>query len=175
MSAFVELFGENLLSGSEAVKTADALNGKVVAIYFSAHWCPPCRQFTPKLAEWYKKSLKEKGLEVVFVSRDNDDATFKDYYATMPWTALPFSEKNARETLQKKFNISGIPTLVILDTDGQSITTDGRGAVTKDPTGKDFPWKSGSKADDKKGKDGGKETHGFKKFLGDIKGMFHKK
>ena len=70
-------------------------------------------------------SFAVQGLEVVFVSRDNDDATFKDYYATMPWTALPFSEKNARETLQKKFNISGIPTLVILDTDGQSITTDG--------------------------------------------------
>jgi nucleoredoxin len=27
----------------------DALRGKVVAFYFSAHWCPPCQHFTPLL------------------------------------------------------------------------------------------------------------------------------
>jgi nucleoredoxin len=51
---------------AELVKTAlgqDLLsktNSKPIGLYFSAHWCPPCRGFTPKLAEWYSEGLKEK-------------------------------------------------------------------------------------------------------------------
>ncbi|GMJ13203.1 nucleoredoxin 1 [Hibiscus trionum] len=36
------------------VKVTD-LVGKTVFLYFSAHWCPPCRAFTPLLVEVYKK------------------------------------------------------------------------------------------------------------------------
>ena len=76
--AFVELFGDKLQSKDGEVPTADTLNGKVVGVYFSAHWCPPCRSFTPELANCYKLLSGEQGknFEIVFVSSDNDEAGF---------------------------------------------------------------------------------------------------
>eukprot|EP00929_Paragymnodinium_shiwhaense_P097257 TRINITY_DN58_c0_g1_i14.p1 TRINITY_DN58_c0_g1~~TRINITY_DN58_c0_g1_i14.p1 ORF type:complete len:441 (-),score=142.01 TRINITY_DN58_c0_g1_i14:291-1496(-) len=125
----------------EKKPVADALSGKkAVALYFSAHWCPPCRGFTPKLAAWYKENLSAKGLEVVFVSSDKDEGQFKDYFGEMPWLALPYSERAKKDALSKKFKVNGIPALVILDADGKTITTDGRAAVSGDPKGNDFPW-----------------------------------
>merc|ERR1712232_244234 len=122
--------------------TAEALAGKqAVALYFSAHWCPPCRGFTPKLADWYKKDLAAKGLEVVFVSSDKDDGSFKEYFGEMPWLAMPFENREKKNELSKKFKISGIPALIIVDADGKTITKDGREAVSSDPTGLEFPWR----------------------------------
>ena len=55
MSAFVDLLGSKLVSSTGDVSTSDALSGKkAVALYFSAHWCPPCRQFTPMLKDFYE-------------------------------------------------------------------------------------------------------------------------
>ena len=47
---------QNLLrsDGSE-VSVREALkDNKILALYFSAHWCPPCRQFTPMLRSAYQ-------------------------------------------------------------------------------------------------------------------------
>jgi len=137
----MELFGDVLLTKDGEKATSEVLKGKVVGIYFSAHWCPPCRGFTPKLAEWYKKDLQGKGLEVVFVSSDKDEKAFEEYYGEMPWAALPFADKARKAALDKKFKVQGIPTFVLLDSDGKLITKDGREAVSSDPTGTEFPWK----------------------------------
>jgi len=139
----VELLGDKLLvSDGVEVNTSEALAGKgAVAIYFSGHWCPPCRGFTPKLAEWYNAHLKAKGLEIVFVSSDKDEGGFKEYFGDMPWLALPFSDRARKGTLDKKFKVSGIPTVVILDTEGNVITKDGVAALGRDPKGEEFPWK----------------------------------
>ena len=62
---------------------------QTVLVYFSAHWCPPCRGFTPKLAEWYvSMKAKRDDFEVVFVSSDRDEGSFNEYYHEMPWLAL---------------------------------------------------------------------------------------
>eukprot|EP00440_Ansanella_granifera_P028618 gb/GFBE01031090.1/.p1 GENE.gb/GFBE01031090.1/~~gb/GFBE01031090.1/.p1 ORF type:complete len:443 (+),score=139.63 gb/GFBE01031090.1/:1-1329(+) len=138
----VELFGPKLCKGGEEIDTATAFEGKkAVALYFSAHWCPPCRGFTPKFAEFYKNGLCDKGLEVVFISSDRDEASFKEYYGEQPWLALPFSARDKKAELSKKFKVEGIPTVVIVNAEnGEVITKDGRSAVMKDPSGEKFPW-----------------------------------
>merc|ERR1719181_49946 len=136
------LLGSTLLGKDGNVTTTEALAGKkAVALYFSAHWCPPCRGFTPKLAEWYKTDLQSKGLEVVFVSSDQDEDSFNSYYGEQPWLALPYAERDGKAALNKKFKVNGIPSLVIVDAQtGELITADGRAAVSSDPTGEKIPW-----------------------------------
>jgi len=144
MADFTKIFGSKLLKGDATVDTADALSGlDAVGIYFSAHWCPPCRGFTPVLAEKYKV-LKEAGkkFEIVFASSDRDEGEFKNYYAEMPWLGLPYSERDLKKKLAAEHNCSGIPYLVILDGNtGKTITTEGRAKVNETNFIEAFPWK----------------------------------
>jgi len=136
------LMAAKLVNGKgDTVTLSDAMKGKkALALYFSAHWCPPCRGFTPKFAEWYKNDLSSKGLEVVFVSSDRDEPSFKEYFAEQPWLALDYSERSTKEKLSAAFGVSGIPSVVILDPDLKKITTDGREALSADPKGLEMPW-----------------------------------
>ena len=69
------------------------LNLNVSIYIFRAHWCPPCRGFTPKLAEIYNglsNEAKDK-FDIVFVSFDQEQDAFDGYFNEMPWKSLPFS------------------------------------------------------------------------------------
>lgn len=111
---------------------SEVLEGKkIIMIYFSAHWCPPCRAFTPQLAAKYKAAAAEKGIEIVFVSSDRDEASFREYFNEMPWTAVPFSARDIKNKLSQKYGVQGIPTLVVLDENGELLTTNGRGQLNK--------------------------------------------
>jgi len=150
MAGLVALFGESLLTKDGLQSTAEVLSGKkAIALYFSGHWCPPCRGFTPKLADWYKADLKEKGLEIVFVSSDRDQAAFDEYYGEHPWLALPFEQREQKTLLSKKFKVQGIPSVVIVDASGELITKDGREAICSDPTGLKLPWNPPTKEEKK--------------------------
>ena len=91
------------------------LEGKVIGLYFSANWYIPCRNFTQVLANTYDQ-LKTNGseFEVVFVSSDEDLDAFHNYYASMPWLAVPFSDLESKKALNRRFDVEGIPCLIIL-------------------------------------------------------------
>lgn len=140
MAVFAELLGPTLLSKNGEVDTALALSGKTVGLYFSAHWCPPCRGFTPQLAKSYTSALKAKGLEIVFVSGDQDESAFCSYHGEMPWLALPFASRDKAAALNSQFHVNGIPSLILLGSDGTKITDEGTKMVGMDPSGEGFPW-----------------------------------
>jgi len=101
------------------VSLEDALGGKeFVLLYASAHWCGPCRNFTPKLTQWYQSLSAGRDnnstVEVVFLSADHDENGFQSYYKTMPWLAVYYDD-DAREQLMAHIRVSGIPRLAVLD------------------------------------------------------------
>jgi len=52
--------------------------------------------------------LQEMGkkFQVIFVSSDKDEESFKEYYSSMPWLALPFGS-TLKKKLSTKFDIGG--------------------------------------------------------------------
>jgi hypothetical protein len=101
----------------------------------------PDRGFTPKLVETYNTmKAKEIPFEIIFVSSDNSEEQFTEYWGEMPWLAIPFEDKRCSK-LSEFFEVQGIPMLAIVDPkNGNVITTNGRGAVSSDPEGNEFPW-----------------------------------
>jgi len=138
MTAFTRLLGSELLDKSKTVPTT-SLEGKVVGLYFSAHWCGPCRQFTPVLSGIYQELQKEKKpFEIVFISSDKEEKSFKEYFASMPWKALPFGSELAN-SLAQSFQIKGIPSLILLDPEGNTLSTQGRELIQR-LGAKGFPY-----------------------------------
>lgn len=115
--------------------------------YFSAHWCPPCRGFTPKFAKWYTDNVAKmpagKTFETVFFSSDQDEAAFTEYYAEMPWKACPFGDKRTNE-LKALFDVNGIPFVAVINNATGKIAEPrgmgGRAGVSSDPNAERFPW-----------------------------------
>ena len=133
------------LTGDGEKKTLKELTdaGKHIGVYFSAHWCGPCRNFTPKLAAAYEKVNADGSgapLEILFVSADNSESEFDEYRSAMPWLSVPLSDKKRIAALNGYFNTEGIPHLAILGPDLKLINKDARGAVMSDKNVEHFPW-----------------------------------
>ena len=145
-----ELVDGCLMDGDGNTIDGSSLRGTHIALYFSAHWCGPCRSFTPMLAEMYSAiGAKRWGphggedggaLEVIFVSFDRSVSDFNEYRSTMPWLAVDYSRSGVRERLGSLFSITSVPSLVLFDRDGAVLPINGVEMVTSDPSGSAFPW-----------------------------------
>jgi thiol-disulfide isomerase/thioredoxin len=89
------------------------------------HDCPPCREFTPMLAELYNEvNENTRTLEVVYFSGDKTEDEFLEYFSEMPWFALPRDQKKIMMNNAKRFKIKGVPSLVMLRVSDGKVLSD---------------------------------------------------
>ena len=109
-------------------KASELLNGKRVAYYFAAGWCPMCTSFEPSLLQ-FRQAAKDsdKDLELIYVPSDRSAENAAKRSAAFQMLSVPFGDD--ADQLKRDFNIwagseslkfgfkrrSGVPALVVLD------------------------------------------------------------
>ena len=110
--------------------TLSSLRGKPVLLDFWATWCAPCRDQMPAVAKLYRET-KDQDLVLLGV---NDDET--------PGKAIEYMKEKQYDwanlidgkigVAREKFKVQGIPTLVLIDKNGQIVEYQvGSGAETE--------------------------------------------
>lgn len=111
-------------AGLQPVKTERLAGVKFYAIYFSAGWCPPCREFTPGFVDAYGK-IREiyPEFETVFVSNDRSPAEMFAYMRDdrMAWPAVRWDQIRGLRGINH-YAGSGIPCLVLIDAEGKVLS-----------------------------------------------------
>ena len=77
---------------------------------------------------------------MVFVSIDGNKEAFERNFKEMPWLAVPYDDDQKISALKQKFGINGIPTMVVVDNQGNEVKANGREDVSKDCTSAYAVW-----------------------------------
>lgn len=59
--------------------------------------------------------------------------SYSNYLENMPWLSIPWQQATVRAELAQLYAIRGIPTLLLLDSNGHIITMDARAEMAEDP------------------------------------------
>jgi nucleoredoxin len=141
-SGLVELFGDSLLTAKGKPADLASLNGKTIALYFSASWCPPCRAFSPILVD-VADDLRKSGkpFELVLVGCDQSEEKALAYMAAhkMGGFLVP-PEADANRALCNRYGVRGIPALVVVDSSARTIDSSARSTVQSAHDDPDAVW-----------------------------------
>jgi len=105
----------------QSLKVSEVHKGNVMLIDFWASWCGPCRRANPEVVAIYSE-YKERGFEILGVSLDRDEASWKkaieDDHLTWPQISdLKYWNSEGAEL----YGVPAIPHTVLIDREGKII------------------------------------------------------
>lgn len=125
------LDAEFLNPKGEKVKLSSLIpKDKYVMLEFWASWCGPCRGEIPHLVKVHNKY---KDFVIISISVDDKDADWQKAMKEegMVWHQLRNPE-GLKGAVQDLYNITGVPTCILLDKEGKFYKTNMRGAYLDD-------------------------------------------
>ncbi|KAL1518326.1 hypothetical protein ABEB36_001965 [Hypothenemus hampei] len=128
------LEGKNVMSKDGSLHPIkNVLKKKRLLIYLFTASFVNRPEFMQKLKNVYQENLKRNtGMEIIYVTSDTEEKNFKHDFTIRqgPWLAIPFKDTVAIE-LRYKYEISSLPTLVVVNKEGEIITRSGREELEK--------------------------------------------
>ncbi len=94
-------------------KKLSEISSQYVLLVFGASWCPQCPQELLKLANLHEK-WKSQGIEIVFVSLDEDETLFRNFTEIFPFISVCDFQK-WDSPIVEKYHVFATPTFFLLD------------------------------------------------------------
>lgn len=118
---FIEI--EGLGPTGDTVKFAN-IKAKYILVEFWASWCPPCRQFNPRLVSLYSK-YQSKGFEVLSISLDTDANKWQNAIAKdgLIWPNHLSDLGGWDSYWAVKYGVESIPDNFLVDPNGKVIAS----------------------------------------------------
>ena len=115
---FIDFTGETL-DGKSVSLSEIVQNNKLVMLDFWASWCAPCMQSMPELVDIYKE-YKEKGLEIIGISSDENAQRWKNAIQKngMNWLQI---RSAGEDRIGQDYVIKFIPYTILIGQDGKII------------------------------------------------------
>lgn len=90
-----------------------AIKSNYTVIVFGASWCPKCTEELPEMAQLYTK-WKVNGVEVVFVSLDEDKDAYHNFAKDFPFISV-CDFKKWDSPIVNNYYVFGTPTMFLVD------------------------------------------------------------
>jgi thiol-disulfide isomerase/thioredoxin len=98
---------------NKAPNKLSEIKNNYTVIVFGASWCPKCTEELPEIGKLYPK-WKTNGVEVVFVSLDEEKKTYRNFVKDFPFIST-CDFKKWESPIVNDYYVFGTPTMYLLD------------------------------------------------------------
>jgi len=102
---------------SDLPKKLSDIKSNYTVVVFGASWCPKCTEELPEIAKQYSK-WKAQGVEVVYVSLDEDKKMFQTFVKDFPFIST-CDYKKWKGSIVQDYYVFATPTMFLLDKNRQ--------------------------------------------------------